>query len=186
MVHGGVGALDDLGEGCVVLGVVVGDAVGDDDAAADVLGVVEGGHHLGKILAVVVVLAAEDGCEFVAADPVDGAVFVDMGDGACGLLDEFVAFGMAVGVIDMLESVHVTDDDGKGTCCPIEYVFVDLLFFFKEEVFAGKSGETVQICQAECFGLLFFAADLFVNVADADDDVGVIVVFHGNGFELDV
>lgn len=185
-MHDGLGALGDLVEGCVVMWVIVGYAVGDDDAAADGLGVIKGGDHFAEIFAVVVVCSAKDDDKLVAPDPVDGAVLVDMRDGAGGLFDEFVAFGVTVGVIDFLETVHVAADNGKGTGGSVEDVCVDLIFVFEEVLSAADTGEIVEIGQAVCFGLLFFAADLFVYVANADDDVGVIVVFGAGGFELDV
>ncbi len=69
---------------------------------------------LQKAFPVFVIPSRQDCHEFVSAHPINRAVFEGLTDQPAGGADEFISGLVAVGIIDIFQTVHVADHDGKG------------------------------------------------------------------------
>ena len=132
-----------------------------------------------------VILSAHYDDEFIASDTVNRAVVEYPADDPRGVTDEAVPGVMTVVVVDVLETVHVAYRDGERLILPGGDQQIAFLLGFEIGVLALDAGESVAVGLLPRRPEFLVAADLGVYIADADDYVRIINVWHAARLEHD-
>ena len=142
-IHQCVRAFKHIVEAAVRFGVVFRKAAGDNDLIfADMLhrAVVQ---RQNQFLPNQIIAPAHNHDKFISAGAENRAVLEDVADHLTGLANVFVARFVAKRIVDDLQAVHITDDDGERVRRPALNGGVDFLLAEKEGMLALDAGQGI-------------------------------------------
>ena len=106
------------------------------------------------------VAPAKDHNKFISAGTIDRTVLEDVTDHLAGTSDVIIARLMSKRIVDHLQTVHITGNDGKLLRRPFFYGSIDLLLFQEECMLAFHSGQRIR--KGDGFRLIPFPVRLLL------------------------
>ena len=122
------------------------------------------------------IFALQDHQKLIPSDTINRTVFEDADDRTARLSDKFIPFRVAVSVIDPLQPVQITENKGKRFSFSLADAPVECLLILQIDMLVPDTRQRIQIRLLDRLDMLFFPADLLLDIADTDHDMALIML----------
>ena len=145
-VHGCVSPLKGILDAVVLIPEIIRHAPGNHRFIRPYVFMGKPVEPMHKFMPVFIVPSCQKNHKFISADAVHRAVGEYPADhGAC-LADILISGRMPLGIIDLLQSIDITDNDCKFSKCSLCELIIPFLFRFQVSMLAFHSGQAILVC----------------------------------------